>query len=172
MMKRYNDSVKELAKQFKECSKEFNQYVNYYDVLWKDKTLYLSWLPYEIYESILNNLYLFDYSKIYSITKKLNKFMLKIDAIEDNKYDIIIEANGEYGGLYGTFGYFINYDMVYKYMKILDERLKEDYEMSFREIKYVTLYEQVRTSIKTFGCYIFNFSGTNINIHEWELKND
>ncbi len=170
MMKRYNDSVKELAKQFNECSEEFNQYTNCYDVLWKDKTLYLSWLPKEIYECILNNLYIYDCSEIYDFKDKFEKIIYKINDLQDSRYGIIIRANGEYNGLYGTFGYFINYNMIYKYMDLLNEH-HEDYEISFEEIEYKKIGECEKYYIRRYGCYL-PYNLINDGINEADIKNE
>lgn len=81
MIKRYNDGLKNIAKQLREYSDNIQQYANRYDELWKEETTYLSWLPKEIYDSILAQIYIGS-SGEYEYFKNLKKMKKEISDID------------------------------------------------------------------------------------------
>lgn len=54
MIKRVNDEFRNLSKLLKDKASMLDTYANSYDDLWKDESLYLSWLPIDIYNYILS----------------------------------------------------------------------------------------------------------------------
>lgn len=54
MIKRVNDEFRNLSKLLRDKASMLDSYANSYDDLWKDESLYLSWLPIDIYNYILS----------------------------------------------------------------------------------------------------------------------
>ncbi len=54
MIKRVNDGFRNLSKLLRDKASMLDTYANSYDDLWKDESLYLSWLPIDIYNYILS----------------------------------------------------------------------------------------------------------------------
>ncbi len=81
MIKRYNDGLKNIAKQLREYSDNIQQYANRYDELLKDKSTYLSWLPKEIYDIILAQIYIGS-SNEYEYFENLKKMKKEISDID------------------------------------------------------------------------------------------
>lgn len=54
MIKRVNDGFRNLSKLLRDKASMLDSYANSYDDLWKNESLYLSWLPIDIYNYILS----------------------------------------------------------------------------------------------------------------------
>lgn len=186
IMKKFRDESLKIADELDKLSNRIKSYVNCYDEIWKNGTTYLSWIPKEIFEYILQiakknkdeyNEYDIWLNRITEINELVNKKeAIRLDIPPDTLCYVFVSYNSvNFSEYYTSILYSLDKDKIYEFERYF-EKIRLNFALTYRyEIKTIMIkdayhknYISFKFNMEVYGYwkndYECKYLGMNIDI--------